>query len=183
MLTIEPPPCSSIAGRKARIMRYMAVTLRSKEKAQAFSSVSRMVPCSTKPAQLTRTLTSVSRAARPATASRSRTSSRSVVEAVEAGRSARLAGVEVGGEDPRSLGASATAVARPMPGAGRRDEAALAVQSVHESLPRAFSRLVRHIPGGCPPTGRVPGGTARLRSVLSVPRPRRWCHSARLSSG
>jgi hypothetical protein len=44
MLTIEPPPASSMAGRKARIIRYWAVTLRSVENAQARSSQSRIVP-------------------------------------------------------------------------------------------------------------------------------------------
>ena len=44
---IEPPPASSIAGRKARIIRYIERTLRSNEKSNAISSHSRMVPACT----------------------------------------------------------------------------------------------------------------------------------------
>ena len=47
MLMIEPAPRSIIPGRNARIMRYIARTLISIEKANLSSSVSRMVPCST----------------------------------------------------------------------------------------------------------------------------------------
>ena len=52
MLVIEPPPPAIIWGRKARIMRYWAVTFRVLEKAQSSSSQSRMVPAWTNPAQL-----------------------------------------------------------------------------------------------------------------------------------
>ncbi|MNN73519.1 hypothetical protein D3C81_1896430 [compost metagenome] len=44
MLMMDPPPLAIICGRKARIMRYWAVTLRLLEKSQASSSQSRMVP-------------------------------------------------------------------------------------------------------------------------------------------
>ena len=53
-LTIEPPPFSSIPGRKARIVRCIALTLRSKEKSQSSSEQSRTLPWWTKPAQLNR---------------------------------------------------------------------------------------------------------------------------------
>ena len=44
MLMMLPWPTLSMAGRKARVMRYIDVTLRSSEKAQAASSQSRIVP-------------------------------------------------------------------------------------------------------------------------------------------
>ena len=47
MLTMEPPPLSSIPGSTARTVRYMAFTFSSKEKSQSFSSQSRMLPWAT----------------------------------------------------------------------------------------------------------------------------------------
>ncbi len=44
MFTMEPPPASSMPGRKAEMVRWMEVTLRSKEKSQSFSLVSKIVP-------------------------------------------------------------------------------------------------------------------------------------------
>ena len=44
MLMIEPEPLAIMPGRKARIMRYIAVMLRSTEKAHFSSSQSRIVP-------------------------------------------------------------------------------------------------------------------------------------------
>lgn len=44
MLMIEPPPFSSIAGRNARIVRYMAFAFRSKAKSQSASVASRIEP-------------------------------------------------------------------------------------------------------------------------------------------
>ena len=41
---MEPRPASSIAGRNARMVKYMLLTLRSKEKSQSDSSHSRMLP-------------------------------------------------------------------------------------------------------------------------------------------
>jgi hypothetical protein len=55
MLMIDPPPASSMAGRKARIIRYMARTFRFIEKSKASASQSRMVPWWTKPAPLNST--------------------------------------------------------------------------------------------------------------------------------
>ena len=40
MLMIDPPPASSMAGRKARIVRYIDLTLRSNETSQSASSQS-----------------------------------------------------------------------------------------------------------------------------------------------
>ena len=44
MLTIEPPPFSSMPGRKAWIVRCIDLTLRSKEKSQSSSDVVSTVP-------------------------------------------------------------------------------------------------------------------------------------------
>ncbi len=52
MLTIEPPPLASMPGSSARIVRYMARTLRSTLNEKASSSQSRIEPLWTKPAQL-----------------------------------------------------------------------------------------------------------------------------------
>ena len=54
---IEPPPCSSMPGRNARVIRYMDLTLRLKLKSQSFGVQSRIVPWCTKPAQLNSTST------------------------------------------------------------------------------------------------------------------------------
>ena len=44
MFTIEPPPAASMPGRKARNIEYMLFTFRLKEKSQACSSHSKIVP-------------------------------------------------------------------------------------------------------------------------------------------
>src|SRR3954451_5328913 len=53
MLTIDPPPRSSMPGRNARMVRCMDLTLRSNEKSQSRSEHSSTVPWWTKPAALT----------------------------------------------------------------------------------------------------------------------------------
>src|SRR3954453_14124027 len=53
MLTIDPPPRSSMPGRNARTVRCMDLTLRSNEKSQSRSEHSSTVPWWTKPAALT----------------------------------------------------------------------------------------------------------------------------------
>src|SRR5580704_10829793 len=74
MLMMFPFLAASMAGRKARQVRYMDLTLRSKEKSQSCSEQSRMVPWWTKPAQLKRMSMGPSSAAREFTAWVSRTS-------------------------------------------------------------------------------------------------------------
>src|SRR5215469_6931128 len=54
MLTIEPRPCSSIAGRKARQVRCIDLTLMSNDRSQSCSEHCRIGPSCTQPAQLTR---------------------------------------------------------------------------------------------------------------------------------
>ncbi len=44
ILTIDPPPFSSMPGRKAAIVRNIDLTLRLKEKSQSFSLVVSAVP-------------------------------------------------------------------------------------------------------------------------------------------
>src|SRR5271156_485027 len=52
MLTMLPRPARSMPGRKARQVRYIDRTLRSKENSQSSSLQSRIVPWWTNPAQL-----------------------------------------------------------------------------------------------------------------------------------
>ena len=54
MLTIEPPPLASIAGRKARMVRKCERALRLKARSQSSSVASSTLPWWTKPAQLNR---------------------------------------------------------------------------------------------------------------------------------
>jgi hypothetical protein len=44
MLTMVPPPCPIIAGRKPRVTWYMARTLRRKEASKSSGGQSRIVP-------------------------------------------------------------------------------------------------------------------------------------------
>src|SRR3546814_17761394 len=64
ILTMEPRPCLSMPGRKARIVWYIDATFKSKEKRQASSSQSSMDPSCASPAQLNRTSTEPSSLAR-----------------------------------------------------------------------------------------------------------------------
>ena len=71
---IEPPPAASIVGRKARIMRYIAVTLRRSVSSQSAGAQSRSAPWGTRPAQLKSTSGAPASSATASTASASRTS-------------------------------------------------------------------------------------------------------------
>src|SRR5262245_29394906 len=75
MLMIEPPPCASMAGKNARIVRCIDLTLRSNAKSQSSSEQSRIVPWCTKPAALSSTSMVPTLRASSVTAELSRTSS------------------------------------------------------------------------------------------------------------
>src|SRR5437899_1503376 len=116
MLMIEPRPCCSMPGTKARIMRYIARTLRSTEKSKATSSQSSRVPWCTKPAPLKSTSTAPTACAVALMASASRTSSlrTSMPRASAASFSSRVSSMSVAITRAPSR-ANASAVARPMP--------------------------------------------------------------------
>ena len=115
MLMIEPPPWASIAGRKARIMRYMAVTLRLSVSSQSSGSQSRSAPWGTRPAQLKSTSRAPISSAAAATAPASRTSRARQVTPSNVARPASLASsISLAQSRAPSLW-NATAVAWPIP--------------------------------------------------------------------
>src|SRR6266545_3321572 len=75
MLTIDPPPFSTMPGRKAWIVQNMLRTLRSKAKAHCSSVAPSTAPWWTKPAQLNSTSTAPVSVAKAPMAALSRTSS------------------------------------------------------------------------------------------------------------
>src|SRR6202042_828741 len=99
ILMMLPFLAASIAGTKARQVRYIDLTLRSNEKSQSDSEQSRIVPWWTKPAQLKRMSMAPSSAARALTALMSRTSRRRVliVGGVAASFLRRASLLQVGG--------------------------------------------------------------------------------------
>src|ERR1700722_3280257 len=161
MLTIAPRPSFSMTGRKARIMRCIDLTLRSKEKSQSASEHCSTLPSCTKPAQLTRMCGApnslVTDCASASTAAVERTSSFTHCFAASplSFVSSRSLAMTVA---PSAMNASA--MARPMPWPAAVVTAIL-----------SFKRLVIRNPpgsllGGSPPS---PGGRGSRESVI-VPR-------------
>src|SRR5690606_13681200 len=112
MLMMEPCRRSIMPGRNTRISRYMARTFSSKEKSQAASSHSRIVPACTKPAPLNSTSTGPASAAPRAAAAGSVASS---LMAVQPGTAPTASGSRSAASTCAPSRAYASAVARPMP--------------------------------------------------------------------
>ena len=142
MLTIEPPPCSSMRGSNAWIIKYIERTLRLKEKSQSFCVQSRMVPWCTKPAQLTSTSGAAISAASAAIAASSVTSSlRTWMPGVPAS-SPQLVQLDVGGDHRGAFAREGERGGAPDALRGRRHQAVLPCSLPLTSAPPMFGAVV-----------------------------------------
>ena len=141
MLMTDPPPWAIMPGRKARHMRYIAVRLRSTEKAHCASSQSRMVPAATKPAQLKSTSGPGSRATMAAMRAGSRTS-RTWVSIPSAASVASVAGLMSVATTRAPSRAIMSADARPIPCPAAVTSATLPSSRPIAAAPRAAGAAV-----------------------------------------
>src|SRR5947209_1885684 len=168
MLTIEPPPFASMPGRKARMVRCIDLTLRSKEKSQSASEHSSTVPWCTKPAALSRISTVPARFAMASTAAVSRTSSFATLATPPLFNAARFSSSTSVANTPAPSRAKASAQARPMPTAAAVTNARLPFRRLD-----IWFLLFVVIPGRAP--WREPG-IHNPRSWLWIPGLRQTAH-------
>src|SRR6202022_57466 len=139
-------PASSMPGRKARSVRCIDLTLMSDEKSQSSLEHARTVPCSTKPAALSRMSIGPKRFAMAATAELSRTSSRATSDTPPLESAASpFSSISVATTVAPSR-AKAIAEARPMPAAPAVTHARLPFRRSPIYLSRVFMKFLLRRP-------------------------------------